>query len=52
MKREPHVRFCEGLGVQLPWATHLWISARSPLLSVEGLRRAMHPAGSGIQVRE
>jgi hypothetical protein len=23
MKREPHVRFCEGLGVQLPWATHL-----------------------------
>jgi hypothetical protein len=24
MKRELHVRFCEGLGVQLPWATHLW----------------------------
>ena len=23
MKRELHVRFCEGLGVQLPWATHL-----------------------------
>jgi len=23
MNREIHVRFCEGLGVQLPWATHL-----------------------------
>jgi hypothetical protein len=22
MNREIHVRFCEGLGVQLPWATH------------------------------
>jgi hypothetical protein len=23
MNREVHVRFCEGLGVQLLWATHL-----------------------------
>jgi hypothetical protein len=22
MNREVHVRFCEGLGVQLPWSTH------------------------------
>ena len=24
MNREVHVRFWEGLGVQLPWATQLW----------------------------
>jgi hypothetical protein len=24
MNREVHVRFFEGLRVQLPWATHLW----------------------------
>jgi hypothetical protein len=23
MNREIHVRFCEGLRVQFPWATHL-----------------------------
>jgi hypothetical protein len=22
MNREVHVRFCEGLGVKLPWSTH------------------------------
>jgi putative transposase len=25
MSREVHVRFCEGLGVKLPWSTHPYI---------------------------
>ena len=29
MNREVHVRFFEGLRVQLPWATHLWTALHS-----------------------
>ncbi len=29
MRREPHVRFCERLGVRFPWATHLVVLRQS-----------------------
>ena len=28
MRRKPHVRFCERLGVKFPWATHFVILSR------------------------
>jgi hypothetical protein len=36
MNREVHVRFFEGLRVQLPWATHLRTLADSGVLIIWG----------------
>jgi hypothetical protein len=53
MNREIHVRFCEGLGVQLPWATHLTIlrdTARPRPRNRHDLRRLL-PALRAAQSR-